>query len=94
MVRGTAFLLMVLLGGLNGFCQGWSPRLAADYLDARQQAWNAWSTAKAPGGACFSCHTGMTYLIARPSLRRALGAGAHADGKSRPEWPTGPRRHP
>lgn len=53
---------------------GWDPRLAANYLDARQQEWFAWPTAKAvTGGTCFSCHTGATYLLARPALRRVLG---------------------
>jgi squalene-hopene/tetraprenyl-beta-curcumene cyclase len=72
-MRGLTVSLLVLVAGLPGFCQGWNPKLAADYLDARQQAWNAWRPAKAPGGACFSCHTSMTYLLARSSLRRALG---------------------
>src|ERR1019366_7879857 len=52
---------------------GWDPRLAADYLDARQQEWVAWPPAKAPGGTCLSCHTGATYLLARHALRRVLG---------------------
>jgi squalene-hopene/tetraprenyl-beta-curcumene cyclase len=51
----------------------WNPELAAKYLDQRQQDWFAWPTAAAPDGACFSCHTGMTYLLARPALRRVLG---------------------
>jgi squalene-hopene/tetraprenyl-beta-curcumene cyclase len=51
----------------------WSPRLAADYLDARQKEWFAWPAAKAVGGPCLSCHTGVTYLLARPALRRSLG---------------------
>jgi hypothetical protein len=54
-------------------CAGWSPRLAADYLDSRQKEWFAWPVAKATGGPCISCHTGATYLMARPMLRRALG---------------------
>jgi squalene-hopene/tetraprenyl-beta-curcumene cyclase len=51
----------------------WSPELAAQYLDARQKAWFAWKPAVSPEGPCVSCHTGMTYLLARPALRRALG---------------------
>jgi len=51
----------------------WSPQLAAQYLDARQKAWFAWKRAASPDGPCVSCHTGMTYLLARPALRRALG---------------------
>jgi squalene-hopene/tetraprenyl-beta-curcumene cyclase len=51
----------------------WNPRLAAAYLDERQKAWFAWKPAASPEGPCVSCHTGMTYLMARPELRRALG---------------------
>lgn len=51
----------------------WSPERAAQYLDARQKAWFAWKPAASPDGPCVSCHTGMTYLLARPALRRALG---------------------
>jgi hypothetical protein len=51
----------------------WSPQRAAQYLDARQKAWFAWKPAASPDGPCVSCHTGMTYLLARPALRRALG---------------------
>jgi hypothetical protein len=54
-------------------CADWNPRLAADYLDGREKEWFAWKTAQTPGGPCVSCHTGVTYLFARPALRRALG---------------------
>jgi squalene-hopene/tetraprenyl-beta-curcumene cyclase len=65
----TYFALMAL--SLPG---DWDPRLAAKYLDARQQEWFAWPAAKAvTGGTCLSCHTGATYLLARPALRRVLG---------------------
>lgn len=64
---------MMILTALPVFCADWSPRLAAEYLDSRQKEWFAWPAAKAPGGTCVSCHTNMTYLLARPALRRALG---------------------
>jgi squalene-hopene/tetraprenyl-beta-curcumene cyclase len=51
----------------------WNPRLAADYLDSRQKQWFEWKPAASHGGPCVSCHTGATYLLARPALRRALG---------------------
>lgn len=54
----------------------WNPRLAAQYLDARQKEWFEWPTANANAKPCISCHTGMTYLLARPALRRALGEEA------------------
>ncbi len=67
----------VLLAASAGFCADWNPRLAADYLDSRQQAWIAWPNARNGGnGTCISCHTNVTYLLARPELRRALGESA------------------
>jgi len=47
--------------------------LAAKYLDERQKRWFEWPIAKAAGGPCVSCHTGLPYLLARPHLRKALG---------------------
>jgi squalene-hopene/tetraprenyl-beta-curcumene cyclase len=54
-------------------CADWNPRLAADYLDGREKEWFSWKAAQTPGGPCVSCHTNVTYLIARPALRRELG---------------------
>src|SRR5216684_4268311 len=63
----------VVLAAAPCYCGDWSPRLAADYLDSRQKEWFAWPAAKSAGGPCVSCHTGVTYLLVRPGLRRALG---------------------
>jgi squalene-hopene/tetraprenyl-beta-curcumene cyclase len=52
--------------------EDWNPQLAANYLDAQQKRWFEWKVASAHGGPCVSCHTGLTYLVARPMLRRAL----------------------
>lgn len=41
-------------------------------MDSRQQEWDVWPMALHSGVACVSCHTGLTYLVARPALRRAL----------------------
>ena len=72
MVKRIAAL--IVLTSAAGFCGDWNARGAADYLDARQKAWLAWPGAiKGDSGACLSCHTGMTYLLARPALSRALG---------------------
>ena len=54
------------------FGADWSPKLAAQYLDARQKEWFAWPQAASPDGPCVSCHTGLSYLLARPVLRRVL----------------------
>ena len=51
----------------------WNPQRAARYLDGRLEQWFAWKTAASPDGPCVSCHTGMTYLLARPALRKRLG---------------------
>jgi squalene-hopene/tetraprenyl-beta-curcumene cyclase len=42
-------------------------------MDARQKEWVVWPMAMHSGVACVSCHTGLTYLVARPALRQALG---------------------
>src|SRR5260221_14502834 len=65
--------IFMILAAPLAYGGDWSPRLAADYLDSRQKEWFAWPAAKAPGGPCVSCHTGITYLFVRPGLRRALG---------------------
>ena len=67
-------LLALMMSGVACLAADWNPKLAAEYLDQRQQAWSVWPTAAANGGgACFSCHTGMTYMLARPALRHLLG---------------------
>ena len=70
-LRLTCVLLLAACA--PSFCADWNPKLAASYLDARQKAWVEWPPAKATGGTCMSCHTGATYLLARPALRRVLG---------------------
>ncbi len=68
MIRLAIFLLSVL----PAFCADWNPKLAADYLDSRQKDWFAWKPAAKAGGPCVSCHTGLSYLLARPALRGLL----------------------
>jgi squalene-hopene/tetraprenyl-beta-curcumene cyclase len=68
------FVSLLALAVAPGFSGDWNPKAAADYLDARQKAWFAWPAAnRSSDGPCLSCHTGLTYLIARPALRSALG---------------------
>lgn len=66
------FRCLVLLLPALASAADWNPRAAADYLDARQQQWFAWSGANANAKPCVSCHTGLPYLLARPALRRVL----------------------
>jgi squalene-hopene/tetraprenyl-beta-curcumene cyclase len=65
--------ILLLLSGASAWSGSWKVRLAADYLDAREKDWFAWPAARSAGGTCVSCHTGMTYLLARPALRKVLG---------------------
>jgi squalene-hopene/tetraprenyl-beta-curcumene cyclase len=71
MVRWVAVCLAI--APLAALSADWSPRLAADYMDARQKEWFAWPPANTSAKPCVSCHTGMSYLMARPALRKALG---------------------
>src|SRR5215471_16514504 len=66
-------LLWLLPAAVPALAADWNPRLAAQYLDNRQKEWFDWPTANSNAKPCISCHTGMTYLLARPALRRALG---------------------
>jgi len=72
MLTRTAVVLAIAVTALPARCGDWNPKLAEQYLDARQKAWVEWPTAMASGVACVSCHTGLPYLLARPALRHAL----------------------
>src|SRR5262245_26096160 len=76
MNRRSLGLVVVFLGFvlsvMHTAAADWNPKLAAQYLDGRQKEWFAWKPAMSANGPCVSCHTGMTYLMARPVLRRAL----------------------
>ena len=76
MKRTSLGLVVVVLGFslsvMRTAAADWNPQLAAQYLDGRQKEWFAWKPAMSANGPCVSCHTGMTYLLARPVLRRAL----------------------
>ena len=71
-MRKLLTLVAVLIATTSTLSADWSPELAARYLDGRQQEWFAWKPAMSADGPCVSCHTGMTYLLARPALRRVL----------------------
>src|SRR5450756_168303 len=71
MLARTAVCLALTLLPAGG--ADWNPRLAAQYLDSRQKEWFVWPRANAAAKPCVSCHTGVTYLLARPALGKALG---------------------
>ncbi len=69
----TRVVAVLALISVPAVCADWSPQLAAQYLDSRQKDWFAWPAANSSGVPCLSCHTGMTYMMARPALRHSLG---------------------
>jgi hypothetical protein len=71
-MRKMLTLVAILVATTSTLSADWSPELAAPYLDGRQKEWFAWKPAMSADGPCVSCHTGMTYLLARPALRRRL----------------------
>src|SRR5215472_13671258 len=73
MLLSVRFLLLSI--AVPGFGADWNPRLAATYLDAREESWRAWPYANQFGVPCISCHTGLPCLLARPLLRGALRDG-------------------
>jgi squalene-hopene/tetraprenyl-beta-curcumene cyclase len=66
------FAALLTLALTPAFCADWNAPLAEHYLDSRQKEWVAWPMALHSGVACVSCHTGLTYLLARPALRLSL----------------------
>ena len=71
--RILAFSAVLALLFMPSLRADWNPKLAAEFMDARQKAWVTWPHANESGVPCVSCHTGMPYLLARPALRQALG---------------------
>src|SRR5882672_7274432 len=74
--------LMARAGGERG---SWKPEEARKYLDERQKAWFAFSSADRGEGetrtTCVSCHTVLPYALARPVLRKFVGAETTTENK-------------
>jgi hypothetical protein len=52
----------------------WNPKGAAQYLDARQEWWQSWPSARRDHETvCVSCHTAVPYALSRPLLRQETG---------------------
>jgi len=76
------FVLTVLLGitaltacshPQKTVTHSWDPKSAAAYLDQREVTWMGWpGSARDHATFCVSCHTGLSYALARPTLRKAL----------------------
>jgi squalene-hopene/tetraprenyl-beta-curcumene cyclase len=57
----------------------WNPQAAAGYLDRREVWWQDWPVAqKDHGTICISCHTVVTYAMARPALRHDMSESGMA----------------
>ena len=62
--------------------KSWDPGSAAAYLDGRINWWMNWPTAARDHGTfCISCHTAVTYAIARPALRASLSESSPSAGE-------------
>ena len=62
----------------------WDPKAAAAYLDRRMEWWMSWkNSARDHGTFCFSCHTAVTYALARPALRATLAESGVASPERR-----------
>src|SRR5437667_4557877 len=82
-LRRIVFVLTVVLvacpmARAGGERKSWKPDEARKYLDERQKAWFAFSSADRGEGetrtSCVSCHTVLPYALARPVLRKLAGA--------------------
>jgi squalene-hopene/tetraprenyl-beta-curcumene cyclase len=60
----AVFLMSIAATGLLA-ASGWDRQKAFDYLEARQQQWAEWKPTQKAGGPCISCHTGLSYMVAR-----------------------------
>jgi squalene-hopene/tetraprenyl-beta-curcumene cyclase len=70
-LRSAALILVVFsppLARAGGEVAAWKPEEAGNYLDERQQVWSGYAR-------CVSCHSGLPYALARPALRKLVGAG-------------------
>ncbi len=60
---------------------------AITYLDARQDAWSQFQGAQRGEGtdrtSCVSCHTGISYALARPALRTFVASPVPAEQEER-----------
>jgi squalene-hopene/tetraprenyl-beta-curcumene cyclase len=64
--------------------RSWNPRAAAAYLDGRATWWAGWpNAARDHGTFCVSCHTTLSYALARPALRGPLGERAPGPAEAR-----------
>src|SRR3989442_10737342 len=81
-LRNVVVLIVVLvacpMARAGGERRNWKPDEARKYLDERRKAWFAFSSADRGAGetrtSCVTCHTVLPYALARPVLRKLVGA--------------------
>ncbi len=73
----VSVLLACSIARKAGESLDWQPDKAEKYLDEREKAWFAFSSANRGEGAtrttCVSCHSVLGYALARPVLRKHTG---------------------
>jgi len=68
-VLACASVLGACVRGREGTPYAWQQRAAAHYLDRREARWAAWDgAARDEGTFCVSCHTSLSYALARPVI--------------------------
>ena len=88
-LRNVVVLIVVLvacpMAGAGAERKSWKLDEARKYLDERQKAWFAFSSADRGEGetrtSCVSCHTVLPYVLARPVLRKFVGAETTTENK-------------
>jgi squalene-hopene/tetraprenyl-beta-curcumene cyclase len=83
-----ACLLAALLSASSAASQknpaSWDRRAAAAYLDARQEWWFGFpNAARDLDTACVSCHTTLSYVLARPVLHGSLNEHGRAPAETK-----------
>jgi squalene-hopene/tetraprenyl-beta-curcumene cyclase len=75
-LQSAVALILILLAcpiaRAGGEPTGWNPDGAGQYLDERETVWFGYAR-------CVSCHSGLPYALARPALRRLVGARTPTD---------------
>src|SRR5437667_4240739 len=90
-LRNVLVLIVVLvacpMARAGGEPKSWKPDEARKYLDERQEAWFAFSSAGRGEGetrtSCVSCHTVLPYALASSVLRKLVGAATVTEQEER-----------
>ncbi len=75
MHRRVWTLAVGMLLGVAAEGLAWDRAKAFENLEARQRRWAEWKPAQKPGGACMSCHTGVSHMLARRAAGEVPSSG-------------------